>query len=128
MRDTATYRIRWRGVGGIALLVVALLCLVILINVRLDLPIAALKQKYAGGASRFALIEGMNVHYRDEGAGPPLVLIHGTLSSLHTWDGWVGQLAPHRRVIRLDLAGFGLTGPAPDRDYRAAREAAVASR
>ena len=71
------------------------------------------------------LIEGMRVHYRDEGTGPPLVLIHGTSSSLHTWDGWVTRLAAHRRVVRLDLPGFGLTGPAPDRDYTSARLARV---
>jgi pimeloyl-ACP methyl ester carboxylesterase len=63
----------------------------------------------------------MRVHYRDEGAGPPLVLLHGTSSSLHTWDGWTARLASHRRIVRLDLPGFGLTGPAPDHDYRIAR-------
>jgi len=67
----------------------------------------------------------MRVHYRDEGAGPPLVLLHGTSSSLHTWDGWVKALAGTRRLIRLDLPGFGLTGPAPDGDYSAERHARV---
>ena len=43
---------------------------------------------------------------------PPLLLLHGTASSLHTWDGWAAALAPTRRVIRLDMPGFGLTGPA----------------
>src|ERR1700724_1092399 len=65
----------------------------------------------------------MRIHYLDEGtrAGTPLVLLHGFGSSLYTWDGWVRQLAGTRRLIRLDLPGFGLTGPAPDGDYRTER-------
>ena len=49
------------------------------------------------------------------------MLLHGFGSSLYTWDGWVRQLAGTRRLIRLDLPGFGLTGPAPDGDYRTER-------
>jgi pimeloyl-ACP methyl ester carboxylesterase len=66
----------------------------------------------------------MQVHVRDEGPRDdptPIVLIHGTSASLHTWDGWVAALSPHRRVIRMDLPGFGLTGPAPDADYSMTR-------
>jgi len=51
------------------------------------------------------------------------VLIHGTASSLHTWQGWVGDLRARKRVITFDLPGFGLTGPFggqyPRDDYRA---------
>src|SRR5262249_28035532 len=63
--------------------------------------------------------------YRDEGSGPPLILLHGSPSSLHTWDGWAARLSSHRRVVRLDLPGYGLTGPSPDRDYTAAHLARV---
>lgn len=93
--------------------------------VRRDVPVSALLEKYTNGASRFVALEGMRVHYRDEGQGPALVLLHGTSSSLHTWDGWVKQLAGGRRIIRLDLPGYGLTGPAPDADYLPARHARV---
>ena len=93
--------------------------------VRPDIPRAELLARYAPPPSQFAEIEGMRVHYRDEGSGPPLVLVHGTSSSLHTWDRWAALLSSHRRVVRLDLPGFGLTGPAPDRDYRAERYARV---
>lgn len=101
--------------------------LLMLTAVRCDIPRDLLVAKYANSASRFAEIEGMQVHYRDEGAGPPLVLVHGTSSSLHTWDGWVSRM-PGRRIVRLDLPGFGLTGPAPDRDYSATRYARVIDR
>ena len=45
------------------------------------------------------------------------MLLHGTSASLHTWDGWVAELSQTRRVIRFDLPGFGLTGPAADGNY-----------
>lgn len=86
-----------------------------------DRPVEALQARWAPMPSTFLEIRGMNVHLRDEGprADPlPLVLLHGTSASLHTWDGWVRRLAPLRRVIRLDLPGFGLTGPSVDGDYR----------
>ncbi|UXH76685.1 alpha/beta fold hydrolase [Roseateles amylovorans] len=60
------------------------------------------------------------VHLRDEGPKTdtvPLVLLHGTAASLHTWEGWVKTLGASRRVITLDLPGFGLTGPAVTGDY-----------
>lgn len=103
----------------------ALLVLVGLVasGVRRDLPVETLQRTYAPPPSRFVELEGMRVHYRDEGSGPPLLLVHGTSASLHTWDGWVRELATHRRILRLDLPGFGLTGPAPDADYRAERYA-----
>ena len=85
-----------------------------------DKSVKSLLEKYAPAPSTFVEIEGMNVHYRDEG-NPldtlPLVLIHGTGSSLHTYDAWTEALKSNRRVIRMDLPAFGLTGPFPNRDY-----------
>jgi len=69
------------------------------------------RTKYTNEASRFISVDGNRVHYRDEGEGEVIVLIHGTASSLHTWDHWTETLAGHYRVIRMDLTGFGLTGP-----------------
>lgn len=113
---------RRRGLR-IALAVLAVVIVGVLSLARSDLPREPLHAEYAPEPSRFVEIDGARIHYRDEGAGPPLVLVHGTSSSLHTWDGWASRLAPHRRVVRLDLRGFGLTGPVPDRDYRVARMA-----
>ena len=86
-----------------------------------DLPVEQLKPVFASAASRFVDIDGLSVRYRDEGKGPPLVLLHGTGSSLDTWDAWAGALSAHFRVIRMDLPGFGLTGPNEDDDYRIER-------
>ncbi len=79
-----------------------------------DRPVQALSGRWAQPPSEFITVKGLRVHLRDEGprSDPaPLLLLHGTGASLHTWDGWVAALKPHRRVIRIDLPGFGLTGP-----------------
>jgi len=96
----------------------ASIALAIASQVTRDVPLDDLKRSYAGGASRFLDVDGFAVHYRDEGSGPPLVLLHGTGSSLHTWDAWADALRGRFRVIRMDLPGFGLTGPRQDDDYR----------
>ena len=85
-----------------------------------DRPVAELAGRWAKPPSQFVEVAGMLVHLRDEGPPDdpePIVLLHGTSSSLHTWDGWVSALKTHRRVIRFDLPGFGLTGPTPDGNY-----------
>jgi pimeloyl-ACP methyl ester carboxylesterase len=76
-----------------------------------------LVDKYTNKHSRFLPIRGTLIHYRVEGNGPNLLLLHGSFSSLHTFDPWVSQLAEKYRVIRLDLPGFGLTGPNADQCY-----------
>ncbi|MCC1497763.1 alpha/beta fold hydrolase [Alcanivorax sp. 1008] len=92
-----------------------------------DLPLAQLKARWAEAPSEFIQIDGMQVHIRDQGQqtdANPIVLIHGTSASLHTWDAWTNDLSADRRVLRFDLPAFGLTGPAPDNDYSAERYAA----
>lgn len=84
-----------------------------------DLPVEELAARYAPPPSRFVPLAGMQVHIREEGSGPPLLLLHGTGASLHTWDGWVQELKEDFRIIRIDLPGYGLTGPHPTHDYSA---------
>jgi pimeloyl-ACP methyl ester carboxylesterase len=79
------------------------------------IPMDTLKTKYADSESKIIQIDDMNIHYKDEGQGPVLILLHGVCASLHTWDGWVERLKGHYRIIRLDIPGFGLTGPALDK-------------
>jgi|CZKU01.1.fsa_nt_gi pimeloyl-ACP methyl ester carboxylesterase len=112
MRKVAT-------VVGRAIAVVLLLAAVLVVwQWKRDLPLDQLQARWGNGASRFVDVDGMSVHYRDEGSGPPIVLIHGTGASLHTWDAWTAALSGTHRVVRFDLPGFGLTGPNPDGDYR----------
>ena len=82
-----------------------------------DKPVAELMGRWAKPPSKFINVSEMQVHLRDEGPREdplPIVLLHGTSASLHTWDGWAAGLASQRRVIRMDLPGFGLTGPFRD--------------
>jgi len=86
-----------------------------------DRPVEALTARWAQPPSQFVVVNGMRVHLRDEGPRDdpePIVLLHGTSASLHTWDGWAAALRGRRRVIRMDMPGFGLTGPTPHGDYR----------
>ena len=48
----------------------------------------------------------MTLAFDSYGAGPPLVLLHGTGSQRGMWDPVVAALARERRVIALDLPGF----------------------
>ena len=85
-----------------------------------DRPVADLQARWAPPPSVFVPVMGMNVHLRDEGPrgdAVPIVLLHGTSSSLHTWEDWARALKDQRRVIRFDMPGFGLTGPSADNVY-----------
>lgn len=79
-----------------------------------DRSVESLVARWAPPPSDFMLVKGQLVHFRDEGPrddATPLVLLHGTAASLHTWQGWVGDLRARKRVITFDLPGFWLTGP-----------------
>ncbi|MCX2743333.1 alpha/beta hydrolase [Mangrovivirga sp. M17] len=85
-----------------------------------NIPLEELKAKYANDASAFISINGADVHYRDEGNQAdslPIVLIHGTGASLHTFNVWANELKSEHRVVRMDLPGYGLTGPFANQDY-----------
>ncbi len=86
-----------------------------------DWPVQALVARWALPPSDFIEVKGQLVHVRDEGpkSDPePVLLLHGTSASLHTWEGWAAALRTQRRVITIDLPGFGLTGPNAAADYR----------
>jgi pimeloyl-ACP methyl ester carboxylesterase len=84
-----------------------------------DKPRAALEAAYAPAPSQFIEILGVRLHVRDTGprGAPAVLLIHGFGSSLHTWEDVAQGLSDTRRVVRLDLPGFGLTGADPTDDY-----------
>tara|TARA_B110000240_G_scaffold197133_1_gene251349 strand:+ start:5010 stop:5951 length:942 start_codon:yes stop_codon:yes gene_type:complete len=98
---------------------VILIVIILLIKgaVFADISADDLKKEYANEHSKFIEIDEMQVHYRDEGKGVPIVLVHGTASSLHTWDAWTKELTKNYRVIRMDLPAFGITGPNKNADY-----------
>ena len=92
-----------------------------------DKPRAELEAKYAPPPSRFVEAAGVRLHLRDTGPrnAPAVVLLHGFAASLHTWEPWAEALSVDRRVIRLDLPGFGLTGPDPTGNHTDTRAVEV---
>jgi pimeloyl-ACP methyl ester carboxylesterase len=84
-----------------------------------DLAFAELQKRYSSTSNNVVNVDGMRIHYKDTGPqdAPVLLFLHGFGSSLQTWDVWAGSLEQKYRVIRLDLPGFGLTGPSPSNDY-----------
>lgn len=74
-------------------------------------------QKYTNKHSRFLVVNGTMIHYRVEGEGEPLLLLHGAFASLHTFEPWIKELSSKYQLIRYDLPGFGLTGPNKEDDY-----------
>jgi pimeloyl-ACP methyl ester carboxylesterase len=110
-----------RTLRRVLLALVALAVLLLLAGARCDRAPAALEARYAAPPSRFVDVDGARVHYRDRGSGePPIVLIHGSNSSLFTWESWAETLATEHRVVTLDMPGHGLTGPDPRQRYSAA--------
>jgi pimeloyl-ACP methyl ester carboxylesterase len=88
-----------------------------------------------GGRSQTVDLDGP-VHWvdfggtdgRDDESGPaPVVLVHGLGGSHLNWVGVAPALAQHRRVVALDLPGFGLS-PAHGRATTVQHNAAVLSR
>ena len=50
---------------------------------------------------------------REQGTGPPIVLIHGTPLDARAWDGLIPLLAPARHVVAYDLRGHGSAAGTP---------------
>jgi pimeloyl-ACP methyl ester carboxylesterase len=57
----------------------------------------------------YANNEGIRIHYRTEGEGPPLVLHHWSLTTLESWYdyGYVSALRDDYRLILLNARGHG---------------------
>ena len=107
----------------VALLITVLACLLAYLWVsNRDLPMTYLEEKYGQGVQRVK-VDGVNLAYRVEGEGPPLVLIHSHFYTMRQWQAWVDALAQDFTLIRFDLTSHGLTGPDPSGDYSRARGA-----
>ena len=66
----------------------------------------------------------VTIHYEDEGAGAPVLLIHGHTMDRRIWDPVMpGLMAAGLRVLRPDLRGHGLS-TRPDFGYHLSHHAA----
>ena len=60
-------------------------------------------------ASRFVQASGLTWHVQVAGAGPVLLLLHGTGAATHSWRDVLPQLAGAFTVVAPDLPGHGFT-------------------
>ncbi len=60
-------------------------------------------------ASRFVKAGGLDWHVQIQGTGRPILLLHGTGASSHSWRDVMPLLATHHQVIVPDLPGHGFT-------------------
>lgn len=69
----------------------------------------------------YANNQGIRIHYQVEGAGPPLVLQHGSAQSIKDWHryGYVTALQQYYQLILIDARGHGISDkPHTAADYR----------
>ena len=62
-------------------------------------------------------VHGAQMHYVDEGAGDPILFLHGNPTSSYLWRNIIPHLTSHGRCIAPDLIGMGKSDK-PDIDYR----------
>lgn len=86
---------------------------------RAQQTLAASGAGYVTADDRMMTVAGANVRVRIEGpaGATPVILIHGFVYSLESFDAWAADLKRDYRVIRFDLLGHGLSGPDPQKRY-----------
>lgn len=57
------------------------------------------------------------LHYRELGAGRPLVILHGLFGTLDNWQTLARRWSEHFRVIVVDLRNHGRSPHSPDHSY-----------
>lgn len=116
---------RWKLSVTAALTLVA--CALLSIESQLWNPRrATVDAAYIAEDSRFTVIDGLRLHYKDSGKGPAVLLWHGNFGSLDFYDGWVKQLSDRYRLIRFDINGYGLSGPDEKVDFTIERRLMIA--
>lgn len=116
---------RWKRVLLVGLVLLAMAVLSIEFQVW-NPSRATVEATYVSADSRFAVIDGLRVHYKDTGKGPVVLLWHGNFGSLDFYDGWVRQLSDRYRLIRFDSNGHGLSGPDEKVDFSIERQLLIA--
>ena len=58
-------------------------------------------------------VNGVRVHYSDQGRGDPVILVHTGVSNGGQWRAITGHLAANWRCLAIDLHGRGKSDPWP---------------
>ncbi|WNB16956.1 alpha/beta fold hydrolase [Marivirga arenosa] len=101
----------------IIIVTIALIIVVLAFFYKSDIPTTVNEEKYFTEESRYITVDQNKLHIRITGQGPALLLIHGSFSSLHTWEVWQRNLENDFTTISVDLPGHGLTGANPQNLY-----------
>ena len=85
-----------------------------------------LMQSYSRPGTVRLMVQQQPVFVQDSGPrdAPVVLLLHGFGASLQAWDDWAPALEKNMRVLRIDIPGFGLSGPAVNKDYSDAADVA----
>ena len=97
--------------------VAAIIGYTILTSGMLEISMEELQTKYKLPNSEFMDIDGVQIHYVDEGEGPAVVMLHASFHSLRSWDSMAESLKKTFRVIRFDFPIAGLSGFVPGQSY-----------
>jgi pimeloyl-ACP methyl ester carboxylesterase len=101
--------------GCLILLIAAALLILIVLGGPFLVPIPPLAdtvppEELADADSRFAVVNGLKVHYKLAGQGrPAVVLLHGFAASTFSWREVMEPLARNHTVLAFDRLAFGLT-------------------
>lgn len=60
------------------------------------------------------IVDGLEINYREEGAGSPVLLLHGWGCNGGHWDPVLGTLKESHRVVAPDIPGFGESEEPPN--------------
>ena len=78
-----------------------------------EISLQDLRARYGDHASRYEKIDGVEIHYKDQGTGDEtLILLHASWVNLNAWESLVERLLEENfRVVRMDFPNQGLSGP-----------------
>ncbi|MFQ5917038.1 MAG: alpha/beta fold hydrolase [Candidatus Binatia bacterium] len=75
------------------------------------------KQQYIPRITEAFIYDGVSIHYKDMGAGRPIVFLHGYAASLDTWRLMEDALRTKYRLVLVDLKGHGYSARPHDSKY-----------
>ena len=67
-------------------------------------------------APHYVDVHGSQIHYVEEGAGDPILFLHGNPTSSYLWRNIIPHVQGHGRCIAMDLIGMGKSDK-PDIEY-----------
>jgi cis-3-alkyl-4-acyloxetan-2-one decarboxylase len=79
-------------------------------------------------ASHFLSLDGVRLHYVDEGTGRPLLMVHGNPTWSFYWRRLIEEFRARYRVVAIDHIGCGLSDKPEDYDYTLRRRIADLTR